>query len=569
MSRRHDDRGAVALFVAILSTVIFAMAMIVVDIGMQRVLRRDLQALADVVALDLARELDGRGHTLLAPAIDPVSPTSALSLSVARNADTVGESPSVTAVLGGLVDGVFDPTVEPPTAVRVVATSSVDYAIASGDGAATRSAIGAASTSACFSVGSYAARFRSGDSALIQTLVAPMNGFLRPQANLDAVAYTGLAGAFVSLDELAAVGTLGSVDAILTQQVTAGRLVTAAITALGRQTPANSLAVSALQKVLNGQAELDAAIALGDMLSIAPTDSAALATRLNVLDLVTGSILLADGEHAVDMGNLSAGTGNLAPIGAARLTVIEKARVACGPFGSPTSSATSSQVRADAQLKLQLPSINGISGATGVVQTPESIIDVDIDLGNATGTLAAEPRCNEGTAANPDLMDVAVRSGLSDLRASAPLAFSARVPVLLLGSVDVTFSLSAVAQQVSSDVASTAHLRIPPNDSEPLSTGTTSPLGPFVVGSTALDLTAKVGGVAITDPTKLAAVRVALAPVIAQLQVNTSVIGPLNSLVDSLNARVMPVRTLLGLQLAGADVLAVGRPSCGAPALRG
>lgn len=569
MSRRRDERGAVAVLVAVLSTLIFAMAMLVVDIGMQRVVRRDMQALADVVALDLARELDGRDRSALASSIDPASVGSALSASLARNDSTIGSPPVVSAVLGGLVDGTFDPTVDPPTAVRVVATSSVDYAIATGSGAATRSAIGAASNSACFSVGSYAARFRSADAVLVATLLEPMNGFLRPQTDLDAVAYTGLASSYVSLDELAAVGTLGSVDALLTQQVTAGALVSATITALERQTPSSSVAVSALRRVLNGRAELAASISLADMLSISPTDSAALATRLNVLDLVAGGLLLADGEHFLDLGNLSAGIGNLAPIGGARLTVIERPRVACGAFGSPQAVATTSQVRADAQLKLELPSISGVTAATGVVHTPSSTVDVDVDLGNATGTLAAEPVCDAGTLTNPDLMDVSVSSGLSTLRVSAPLPFTARVPVTLLGNVDVAFSLSATAHQVSADVTSTAHLRIPPNDSEPVSTGTDTPLAPFVVGSTALNLTARVGGVTITDPGSLAAVRLALEPLIAQLRVSSSVVGPLNSLVDALNAELVPLRRLLGLNLAGADVLAVGRPSCGVPALRG
>jgi uncharacterized membrane protein len=569
LRRRRDEQGAVALFVAILATVILAMAMIVVDIGMQRVLRRDMQALADVVALDLARELDGRDRSVLAPVVDPGSPSSALSLSLARNDGTIGAAPEVTATLGGLVDGLFDPTVDPPTAVQVVATSSVDYAIAPGDGAATRSAIGAASTSACFSVGSYAARFRSGDAVLLGTLVHPMNALLRPRADLDVLSYEGLASSWVSLNELVAGGSLGTVDQLLTGQVTAGELVAATITALQRQTPANSVAVTALRQVLRGRAELDVAISLRDVLSISPSDTAAADVQLNALDLVTGALLVADGEHFLDLGNLSAGIGNMAPVGDARLTVIERPRVACGPFGSTESTAQSSQLRADAQMKLQLPSINGISGATGVVHTPEATVDIDIDLGNATGTLAGEPVCREGTATNPDLVDVEVRSGLSTFGVLVPLTFKAKVSVVGVGVVDVRFTLSAAAQQVMSDVTSMAHLRVPPNDSEPVTTGTSAPLGPFAVGSTTTNLTATVSGVTVSNPVTLDLVRAALAPLVAQLQVHGSVVGPLNALVDSINARVVPLRTLMGLNVAGADVVAVGRPVCGAPALRG
>ena len=58
MNRRRDERGAVAVLTAALLTALVVMAAFVVDIGMQRVARRDMQALADVVALDLSRELD-------------------------------------------------------------------------------------------------------------------------------------------------------------------------------------------------------------------------------------------------------------------------------------------------------------------------------------------------------------------------------------------------------------------------------------------------------------------------------------------------------------------------------
>src|SRR4051794_22768234 len=89
--RRRGDRGAVTLFVVILVPVLITASAIVIDIGMQRVTRRDLQALADVVALDLAREITGgRTQAALAPAGDFSNPTSAVSRSVARNDDVLG-----------------------------------------------------------------------------------------------------------------------------------------------------------------------------------------------------------------------------------------------------------------------------------------------------------------------------------------------------------------------------------------------------------------------------------------------------------------------------------------------
>ena len=57
---RRDERGAIIPMVAMLLVVLIPSTAIAVDLGMQRVVRRDMQALADVVALDLVRLVDGR-----------------------------------------------------------------------------------------------------------------------------------------------------------------------------------------------------------------------------------------------------------------------------------------------------------------------------------------------------------------------------------------------------------------------------------------------------------------------------------------------------------------------------
>ena len=59
--RRRDESGAVALVVALVTVaVVLPIAAMGVDLGMQRVARRDMQAIADMVALDMSRHLDGQ-----------------------------------------------------------------------------------------------------------------------------------------------------------------------------------------------------------------------------------------------------------------------------------------------------------------------------------------------------------------------------------------------------------------------------------------------------------------------------------------------------------------------------
>jgi uncharacterized membrane protein len=579
MARRTDERGGVTVMVAILMTALLGVASFALDLGLQRVGAQDMQAVSDVVALDMARMIDGR----TASAISSDSTwTTSLSESVARNGDALGAEPTVTAELGTLDDltGEFAPVADTdvPNAVKVTAASSVDYVLQTGKGSVSRSAIARAMKSACFSLGSFAARFRSGDSVLIESLLAPMNAFLRPQVDLDAISYQGLATATASLDEIAADASVGTVHELLGAQVTAGQLIQATIAALNRQSPQNSVAITALNGILNGSANLSTPIMLTDVVSVAPTDAAALATKLNVLDLVTGAVLVADGQHAVSVPNLSAGIGNLAPVSSS-LHVIERAQTACGPVGSPEAFAETSQIKGEITMKLQLPTINGVSGIQGVLHTPESGVRIQIDLGNGDGRLVSPgPFCNAGTADSPDELNVSVRSGLATFRIDTALHFAGKVeiPVFsLLGVqigtqlVDVTFDQVATADLAMPDSTATANLKVPPNDTVPVSTGSSSPLGNFTVATVATNVVAKISGVTVTDPATLGLVSAALEPVTAQLAVNTSVVGPLNSLVASVNDLMTPIRTLLGLTVSGADVLAVGRPTCNGSVLRG
>ena len=126
--RRPDDRGAVAVFLAVTVALIVGIGTLAVDLGMQRVVRRDMQALADVAALDLARELDGRTISELAPELDRSDPSSALSSVLAGNDTTLGSDPVVTVTWGAWQGGMFVADVDPPSAVRVVAAADTGSA---------------------------------------------------------------------------------------------------------------------------------------------------------------------------------------------------------------------------------------------------------------------------------------------------------------------------------------------------------------------------------------------------------------------------------------------------------
>ena len=86
-ARERDERGATALIVALLmSLVLLIVSAFAIDLGMQRAGRRDMQALADLVALDMGRLIDGRTRAQIeAGTGDKPSAASQLGWSVANN----------------------------------------------------------------------------------------------------------------------------------------------------------------------------------------------------------------------------------------------------------------------------------------------------------------------------------------------------------------------------------------------------------------------------------------------------------------------------------------------------
>ena len=99
--RMRDERGAIIPMVALLLVVLVPSSAMAVDLGMQRVVRRDMQTLADVIALDVVRLVDGRTASQIQAGYNGL-PTlaNALTRSVARNDDDVlGDPPTVTVKL--------------------------------------------------------------------------------------------------------------------------------------------------------------------------------------------------------------------------------------------------------------------------------------------------------------------------------------------------------------------------------------------------------------------------------------------------------------------------------------
>jgi hypothetical protein len=593
---RRDERGAVGIFVAVIMVPVLLMtAAFTVDLGVQRVARVDMQSLADVVALDLAWELDGS----TAASLEPLMQTRAAA-SLARNSGTVGSidgDPILEPVLGQMVDGVFVAVSgsEVPTAVRVTASTDVAFAFAGITGVAggdvTRSAISTASSGACFRLGSFAAALSTGDSALNGVFESLMQDALG--VNLKAIGYQGLATSYVGLDALAIELGAGTVDALVSQgNISVASLLSASSRVLSNQ---GDTAAAAAMGTIATRVTAGLTLNFGDLLSIG--DGSSVSSSINALDLL-GSAGFAVGTEVAN-GNNFLDTGVVwsdpwLSKGDVKLSVIEAPQQACGrPGGGVTARTAQIELETNLALELSGEKISGLDVRTSD-GTNKSNIQVRAVVASATGTLTGM-RCGSGTDSSPEEIRVRVDSqGTSASIAvdfllqgeistngilSAAFLSSLNLDPLATVSLDLNLAVEAGAVLATGPQSATGETvyRVPPRnyfDPEPsLGSGDAVSIPApsdvdFAAASTArlkvklpllpatyIDLT--------LDQLNLSGI------VNDVLNGNNRVAISLANAVENVNEALEPVSALLGLKLNGSDLFGVPRPACGLPRLVG
>lgn len=579
--RRRDEEGAVLPFVAVVVVVLLLSAAVAVDLGLQRVARGDMQAVADAVALDLARELDGRDAATLGPLMPALA-----TASRDRNPDAVGDDPALDVDLGELDDrGDFVPVagVGVPTAVRVTARTAVDFAFAGvtgiDRGPAVRSAVGVAELGACFRVGSYTARLDSTTGPLLDVLLGTLLG---SDVALSLVDYQGLAASDVTLLELVEVGGLGvgSVHELLElDQLSVSDFYLAVARVLSDR---GELAAAGLLQSIQVAAGTPT-IAIADLVTAAATDQAALAVGLDVLDLVTGAAHAAWAGHTLVVQDL--GVPGL--VGAS-LVVTEAPQVGCG---GPGTQARTAQVRLRVPVTLPARTLTvNILGAPTSVSLGATSLTAEVDLGQAVAELR-DVRCGTTGAQSLELALSSSVVGRVALTGTTGVAVSVGVPLVsdlltavlqVLGlavlpagppTLSVTASLSFGAGSSAVPYDRNVVLPLPASYSTPVGSASgvvLTGLTGQVAGGTEVRLSVPrlLGPPATSTYTTGPLLATVLSDVLNPIltRVLSSVVNPLLSTLQS--GVVAPLARLLGLQLAGADVWALREPVCGGPRLR-
>jgi uncharacterized membrane protein len=365
--RRPDERGAILPITVVLIAVTLALASLVVDIGGDRVVRRDMQSVADLVALDVARTLDGRlagaytGYDSTGPSATLLATAKAESLARQSGLLSTPDTVRLRLAIADHITGAFIRWAGPeevPNAVRAYATGSSAFRMLPATPESTnleRSALAVVGQPlVCVSAGSTLADLTP-DGTLDQLL-----GRLIGIDRLSIVSPDGVASlnAQVPLGDLATQLGVGKVDEIATANVTARSFLVAMATVLsnnGNLAAAN--VVNAIAARVNGTTNLN----VGSFLNLTTGTGSAVGLKHEAFGLVQAVIEASNMDSFVTLG-VPAGVSGLA-VTELRAKIIQPRRIACGPVGTMSRS---SQI----QLSLRADVLNLSSGIAAAKLDP-------------------------------------------------------------------------------------------------------------------------------------------------------------------------------------------------------
>jgi uncharacterized membrane protein len=444
--RRDDERGATLIIVGICATLFIWAGAFSIDLGIETVGNRQLQAVADAGALDAARY------------IDVTSPTPPSLTQVAQNAaaDNGDSGATTTATLGYWTGTQFEtqaahcsqttPSALPIcNAVSVTATQPVPELFHGGNAALSRTSIAAINLpgglggagDATFGIGSYLASYNTQQTAVLNVLL----GSLGTSANLTAVGYGGLASTNVTLLQLigASAGTLTASN-VLTTSLTGAQWVTL----FDNVTGSTYLGSSFLGSTITG----GTSASLCQLVSVNGSTCAngvlapyALSASINVLQTLITEAELANGSSALNVTSALSLPNVVSS--SLYISLTQVAQIRTGGVGTV---ATTSQVSVDLKLTLGL----GLG-----------VLDIPISGATGTGTLTAV-KCT-----NNSWTQVQINANTT----------AASGTVTVLGSTLATVSVSGASLTLLTYIPA----NVPPTastlsaDTNPVTVGTTSP----------------------------------------------------------------------------------------------
>lgn len=551
---RRDEKGAVALLVALVTVaLVIPIASMAVDLGMQRVARRDMQAIADMVALDMSRQLDGE-HTYAwlrtraswkdavrrsvarnvgITETEAVNGPSRLTLDIDSDGDVVAlfEELRVEVRAGSLNKSTGDFIVgnnsDVADAVHVLASTDVQFAFASGRGGASRGAIAAGVGGACFKIGSYAAALDSGSSPILD----PLLDALGSGVVLTLADYQALAAADVELLDLLAadVGAV-TLEEALSGSVKLSDFYLALASALARQ-DGKAAEVAVLESIAASVSSLSVTIPMADLLDLGTGGAAGLAATLNVLDIATAAAAAATGANGATLPHTGLNVGPLAGVNAA-VDIIAPPKVACGRVQDLPQARSSA-----ADIALTATGLDIDLGAT---------LKTGVDLSGTVRAASANGLLTD-IRCTPDGITVRVSDGLLDVNLTLDVSVRSLAGVpLAKGKIVLTGQSTSLGDAVVNITQTSDY------DNPVRVTNSSSGLPVIHADTSKVELLGLNLGWALSGITD---------PLLAHL------VNPLVAALD--DQLLVPLLRELGMDLSGADVFAVPTPKCDNPRLAG
>ena len=599
------DSGVIAPATAVMLAVLVGMVGLVTDASVWYAQRRQLQAVTDAAALSAAVYASSAGdaraaanRVLTANGLDPTATVTAFSTGQYCPTNGVGNryvaagcagAPTTVATAVHIETGLGSPLF-----LSRLFTSS-----------ATRERrIGAISTAARVNQAGIEAGtgLASLNAGVANAVLSSLTG---GSVALSAVQYDGLLSTNVDtltfLDALATRLNIrsGTYSQILQSNVGVGDILAAEISALSAQSSVAgvSAAIAGLQAI-QGQVAGNPGIAIGNLFNLGLWSSreigtgaaatSALHAGINLMQLTSFSLQLANKNHFATVPSASIGIPNLASIQVAA-TAIEPPVRAFFAFGPEGTQVHTAQVR----VKLNLQVLNLVPQLGVGVNVPLYIEaasgDAQIDRINCSGNPAQDAQVSVGARSGVANVYIGAPSNDAMNNFSAPVAASAVTPVRILnlgvpGILTLAdTSASAHVSIGSTSATNTALTFVQPSGTvvQPVPPTTRGVIGRPAVGSqpasppvlaraTSTSLgTNLLGGLAETLSARACTASV-LGACLLPVTLTGAAIGPLYTVLDpvltSLDGVLDGLLRSLGVQLGYVDVAVTG-VRCGVPVL--
>lgn len=288
----QGERGAILIMATAGVVLAVVAAALAVDLGTLAQERRRDQKVADLAAIDAARDFPNMQARALESAQRNGLPTTAGYAITAVEGTKVGGTCVASAGAGKVCV-----TVTSPHKNNFLAGSQIVQA----------RAVAGTLAEAGYTIGSSLASASLDDATtnvpILNRVFGRFLGGLTGQANL--LSYKGLAEGNVTLRQLQAAFGVGTLNELMTSNITMGQLLTATATALNNQ--GTVAAIDAHNRVLELQSVTTntATFKLGDFIEASQgSGDSALDGNLNVLELITAGAEVANKNNLIDAGSI-------------------------------------------------------------------------------------------------------------------------------------------------------------------------------------------------------------------------------------------------------------------------